>query len=211
MIIFNITVVVCEISSPMRVTSFSADSAYSFSGACDHWLVTPTATITDLTFSVAVNFVEEDLMIGRVTVRYGNLELVSTDGGDAESNVEALSSEETTEGIIFTFSNNVVATTGDGFNLVELGDISVTVRHTYAPVGAEGIEIVFGDVSSVPTAVGLCGSVEGVLVFGDGSNQVADPSNLERLQQFSSSWLLPPSLQTSTIEACSKQWAKCGS
>lgn len=192
----------------MQVTPFSTGSMYTFGSPCDHWLIAPTTTTTGLVFSVAVNFVEEDLTIGRTTIRYSDLELVSTASGEFESNITPLSRQETNIGMVFTFSHNVVAITGTGFNSVELSDISVTVTHTYAPESSEGIEIAFGDVSKVPAAQGLCGNVDGSLVIG-GTSSVADVTDIEQLLQFSRSWLLPASLQTSTIEACSKSQTVC--
>ena len=198
--------VVCEISSTLQVMPFSASSAYTFSGVCDHWLVAPSLTSSVLTFYVAVNFATDrrPVTINRAKISYGDLELVSTASGEFESSKPPLTREDTAVGKIYTFSNNVVAMTGGGRNTIQLRDIAVTVTHVYSPEGSERIQIDFEDSSLVPAAQGLCGSVGGSLLFGDGSGQVADLSNAAQLEQFARSWLLPPRLQTSTVESCSK-------
>ena len=188
----------------MQVTPFATSSRYAFSGVCDHWLVAPVFATNGVIFSVSVNFFEEDLKIGRVMVRYGSLELVSTSDGEVESSRSPLLSEDTALGVVYTFSGSVVATAGNGSNSVELRDIGVTVTHTYAPQSSESIQIVFSDAAKFPGAQGLCGNVDGQLVFGGGSNEVADITDIVRLQQFTRSWILPGALQTSTAEECSK-------
>ena len=200
--------VVCEISSALQVTPFSLSSSYVFTGVCDHWLVAPSLTSSGLAFYVAVNFATEQrpVTINRAKINYGDLELISTASGEFESSIAPITREETFSGEeIYTFSNNVVATTGGGRNTIILSDISVSVTHVYSPRGSERIQIEFGDFSLVPAAQGLCGDVRGSLVLGDGSGQVADVSNVAVLERFSRSWVLPARLQTSTVESCSKK------
>lgn len=196
----------CEISSTLQVTAFSTSSAYAFTGVCDHWLVAPSLTSSGLSFNVAIKFSTDQpvVTINRAKISYGDLELISTARGEFESSIIPLTREDTESGEVFTFSNNVVATTGGGTNSIELRDISVTVTHVYSPQGSEAIRIEFGDSSLVPAAQGLCGDVGGSLVFGDSSGQVADVNNAAQLAEFIGSWILPARLQTSTEESCSK-------
>ena len=195
--------VVCELSSPMRVTPFATSLMYAFSDICDHWLVAPSVAANGVIFSVAAHFFE-DLRIGRITVLHRNLELVSTADGEVESNLSPESRESTTLGLVYTFLGNVVATVAVGVNSVELRDIGVTVTHTYAPQSSESIQIEFSDAARLPRAQGLCGNINGQLVFGGNSNEVADIMSIVQLQRFSRSWILPASLQTSTVEECRK-------
>ena len=193
--------VVCQISSPMQVTPFTSSFMYTFRGVCDHWLLAPSLTSTGTVFSVAVNFVQDDLGLGRVMIRYGDLVLVSTSEGDAESNVSPINSTSN----VFVFSGNVVAMTGDEVNSVELRDIGVTITHTHAPRDMENIQISFEDAAKLPGVAGLCGTTDGKLVFGgSGTGEVDDMTSIVELQQFSRSWIVPPDLQTSPVPSCSK-------
>lgn len=185
----------------MQVTPFSTSSMYSFSGVCDHWLVAPTRAANGVEFAVIVKFFEEDLRIQEVVIKYGDLQLVSTADGDAESNIRPI--DDSTPGV-FVFSGNVIATMLEIANVAEMRDIGVTVRHTYAPEGSESIHVAFDDAAKVPSARGLCGTVDGKLEFGGDTNKVADITNIVQLQQFSRSWIVPAPLQTSTEELCSK-------
>lgn len=185
----------------MQVTTFFLRQTYSFSGVCDHWLVAPSTATNGMDFYVIVNFFEEDLRIGRVLVKYGDLELVSTSEGEADSNIIPI--DDSTPGV-FVFAGNVVATLIDGVNTVEIRDIGVTVSHTYSPQDLENVEVRINDATKLPNAQGLCGTVDGELQFGGDTNEVADVTNIVQLQRFSRSWIVPPDLQTSTVESCSK-------
>ena len=183
----------------MQVMPFTSDSMYSFSGVCDHWLVGPSIASNGVVFSVAVNFVQEDLRLGRVIIRYDDLELVSTAEGEVESNLSPINSTANT----FVFAGNVVAVEEDGMSSVELRDIGVTVTHTHSPLDSESVEVSLEDSAKLPGVAGLCGTADGSLVFGEGRYEVTDMSSLVELQQFSRSWIVPPSLQTSPIPSCS--------
>ena len=185
----------------MQVTTFFLRQTYSFSGVCDHWLVAPSTATNGLEFHVSVNFFEEDLRIGRVFIKYGGLELVSTSDGEAESNVSPI--DDSTPGV-FIFAGNVVVTRIDGVNTIYIRAIGVTITHTYSPQDFESIEVKFNNTASLPNARGLCGTVDGRLQFSGDTSEVADVTNMVQLQRFSRSWIVPGDLQTSTVESCSK-------
>lgn len=192
---------VCTISSPMQVTTFSLSQTYSFSGVCDHWLVAPSTATNGIDFYVIVNFFEENFRIGRIFIKYGGLELVSTAEGDAESNVSPI--DDSTPGV-FIFAGDVVVTRIDGVNTIDIRAIGVTVTHTYSPQDLENVEVKVNNRANLPNARGLCGTVDGSLQFGGDTGEVADITNMVQLQRFSRSWIVPADLQTSTVESCSK-------
>ena len=204
---------VCELSSAMQVRPFSSISTYSFTGVCDHWLVAPTLTTSGLAFSVAVNFAADqpETTINRATVRYGSLELVTTASGDVESGITPLTRVQTPLGFTYTFPGNIVASTTDQENSIEIRDISVTVTHIFLPEGSGRVRIELGDTSLVPGALGLCGDVRGALVMEGTGEVVSDVTSVTQVERFSSSWLLPARLQTSTMESCSKNDITCWS
>ena len=190
-------------SSPMQVSTFFLSQTYSFSGVCDHWLVAPSTAANGVDFYVIVNFFEEDLRIGRVFIKYGGLELVSTSEGEAESNVSPI--DDSTPGV-YIFAGNVVVTRIDGVNTIYIRAIGVIVTHTYSPQDLESVEVKINNTASLPNARGLCGTVDGRLQFSGDTNEVADVTNMAQLQRFSRSWIVPADLQTSTVESCSKPY-----
>lgn len=185
---------------------------YSFKGVCDHWLVAPSIVSNGVEFSVIANFVEGDLSNGGVVVNYGEAQYASYVDGKLEVNVEPISQPSVGVSI---FPQNVYTFQNDTTNSIELRDLQVTVTHSFATddisesesdFDSESIQVSLADSALVPQAMGLCGTVEGDLVFNDGSEgEVANIRNSVEVQAFARSWIVP-----STQQFFSEQLPQCG-
>ena len=189
---------ICIVEDSVVVSPFQAraleqdqDQEFSFHGTCEHILVT-NCDFDPLHFAITIDFLASNLDMGRVGVRLNEkrivirenltLELINL-GQPVSSNDTAV---EYLDGIVITQAENqtTIFLRNFGIQIHRLRDgddntLVVNASRTDTPV---------------PEVCGLCGTLEGELLFSDRSTtaSIVDRSEVDR---FADSWRVNPGEQ----------------
>ena len=194
----------CEVSDTLLIAPFQSQGLnFNFRGICEHVLVTACGGQDPPEFVVTVDFLSSNLDMGRVGIRIGekrivileDLSLQLTNLGDPIS--VALDVIRYPDGVVITQKNNESTIDLTGFGL------QVSRR-------MDDQNILVVNATRLQTDVcGLCGTVDGSLLYGD-RRRVARIGNRSEIQQFADSWRVNPREQFLREERreCSK-WNVC--
>ena len=171
---------------------FSNSRMYSFRGACDYYLIAPTITSNNLSFSVIINFNPSDLQKSHIILNYGDLQLLSAAKQQTRSNL--LATNTLSDGSI-QYPENVKVLIADNKTVIDIEAIGFTLEDNFDTLGSEGVSVRLPDRRRLPKVQGLCGTADGQLVF-NGISEVANIVNSFQIQRFAKSWILPPNEQT---------------
>lgn len=179
----------CEVSDSILIAPFqSGEQNFNFHGSCEHILVTACESQDLPEFVITVDFLSSNLDMGRVGVRIGEKTIVI---------LEDLSLQSTNLGDPISFVDNIVSYP-DGIEITEGGNESTINLSAFGlqvtrRVGLQNILVV--NASSLTLDVcGLCGTLQGVLLYGD-RRRVAAFGNRIEIEQFADSWRVNPSDQ----------------
>ena len=172
----------CIVRSPLfvfpnKAPGSSSSPSYHFKGTCEHVFSTPREY--SQVYSVVGDFLQTDLSMGRVGLRFGqgNYNAII----DEDLNLI----EEGTRPTLITTSESDNQTEIILFN--ELNRLIVSVTRTVD-------SIVISTATGGGDLCGLCGSSTGSLIGSDGV-RVTDVMDRMQVDTFSSSWLVEPSQQ----------------
>ena len=176
----------CEVSDTLLIAPFQSQGQnFNFRGICEHVLVTACGGQDQPEFVVTVDFLSSNLDMGRVGIRIGekrivileDLSLQLTNLGDPIS--VALDVTRYPDGIVITRKNNK--------NTIDLTGFGLQVSRRM-----DDQNILVVNATRLQTDVcGLCGTVEGSLLYGD-RRRVARIGNRSEIQQFADSWRVNP-------------------
>ena len=160
---------------PSDISTFAGGNSYTFNQICEHILVTSCDNL-GFNFSVRIDFLNGDIAMGRVGIRYKDISAVIDEVGT----ITTQGGEENTD---FTITMDTGVT---GFNLLSLG---VNVTRTQADPIELSVRI--NDVvSDLPNVCGLCGNSIGQTVLRDLSD--VDISDGMQAQTFFDEYFVDP-------------------
>ena len=176
----------CEVSDSILISPFqSGEQNFNFHGTCEHILVTACESPDLPEFVITVDFLSSNLDMGRVGIRIGDKTIVIS---------EDLSLQSTNLGDPISFSDNVVSYP-DGIVITEEGNettinLSLFGLQVTRKVGLQNVLVVNAS-GLLLDVCGLCGTLEGVLLYGD-RRRVAAFGNRIEIEQFADSWRVNP-------------------
>ena len=176
----------CEVSDSILISPFqSGEQNFNIHGTCEHILVTACESPDLPEFVITVDFLSSNLDMGRVGIRIGDKTIVIS---------EDLSLQSTNLGDPISFSDNVVSYP-DGIVITEEGNettinLSLFGLQVTRKVGLQNVLVVNAS-GLLLDVCGLCGTLEGVLLYGD-RRRVAAFGNRIEIEQFADSWRVNP-------------------
>ena len=176
----------CDVSDTLLIAPFQdRGQNFNFRGICEHVLVTACEGQEPPEFVVTVDFLSSNLDMGRVGVRIGekrivileDLSLQLTNLGDPIS--IALDVARYPDGIVITQKSNE--------STIDLARFGLQVSRR---MDLQNVLVV--NATSLGTNVcGLCGTLEGLLLYRDRRRE-ARIGNRSEIQEFADSWRVNP-------------------
>ncbi len=166
------------------ISPFSSNQQYSFSGTCEHTLFSfCNESLGDL--EIVGDFLSSDLSNGRIGAKVGDRVFVYTEDGSVEVQNAA----------VVSVSGNTTDYEGGVSVTVETGRVTFEIDSFG---GTATVEIIASpDMYTIqfpamgPMTCGLCGSLDGSLIYRDGMS-MADILNKDEVMEFTSSYVVQP-------------------
>ncbi len=193
------TVPVCFLDDAMVVTPFPKPSvmspSYNYHGSCEHVLIQQCSIKPQFTINIDHN--PNDLAISRVALRL-NSSLLVLKADDFTHTTENFTEVEIIENNGKLYDNEVSVTQQDSDNMpsikIDILKLGITVELSNDLVNSTTTVIVNVTnylIDIYDELCGLCGTVNGILLYSDQTNQLTS-RNSEVIEDFARSWFVNP-------------------
>ena len=177
--------------SPFQARRLEQDQDFSFHGTCEHILVT-NCDFDPVHFAITIDFLASNLDMGRVGVRLNEKRIIIMENLTLElANLgQPVSSNETA----VEYSDGIVIIQEENRTTVYLRNLDVQIHRLRD--GDENTLVVNASRMDSPVreVCGLCGTLEGELLFSDRST-TASILDRSQVDQFADSWRVNPGEQ----------------
>lgn len=174
---------------PFRSPSAVADS-YTYHNPCEHILLTTCDPTSLQTLRVTADYDPSNLNLLGLAIQI-NQTATLTVSRDMVTSLANFPPRTFSNGTLSLFPNGVSISTQERHISIILSDFGIKIERFFTPenqILIEVLEDVGGDGVGV---CGLCGSVDGELLFSDRDNEVTSTDS-DLLEEFADSWRVSP-------------------